>query len=128
MCSKYGWLPFQLTKISLSFSLPVHDWMPPKNGIMGGPSKATTLWSWSQQFFSMVFSGPYQLSLFLTVLLPTKNEMKVQKENRRFNAEAVVANYCFGTWNIGTLKGKSGEVCEVLRRRKVNVCCIQEMR
>ena len=28
--------------------------------------------------------------------------------------ETVVANYHFGTWNIGTLKGKSGEVCEVL--------------
>ena len=55
-------------------------------------------------------------------------KMKVQKENNRFNAETVVANYRFGTWNIGTLKGKSGEVCEVLRRRKVKVCCIQEVR
>ena len=45
--------------------------------------------------------------------------MKV-KENR-FNA-------FFGTWNIGTLKGRSGEVCEVLCRRKVKVCCIQEIR
>ena len=52
-------------------------------------------------------------------------KMKVQKENKRFNAETVVANYCFGTWNINTLKGKSGEV---LRRRKVKVCCIQEVR
>ena len=43
-------------------------------------------------------------------------------------AETVVANYRFGTWNIGTLKGKSGEVCKVLRRRKVKVCCIQEVR
>ena len=39
-----------------------------------------------------------------------------------------MANYCFGTWNIGTLKGKSGEVCKVLCRRKVKVCCIQEIR
>ena len=54
--------------------------------------------------------------------------MKVKKENKRFNAETVVANYRFGTWNVGTLKGKSGEVCEVLRRRKVKVCCIQEVR
>ena len=76
----------------------------------------------------MVFSGPYQLSLFLTVLLPTENEMKVKKENKRFFAETVVANYHFGTWNIGTLKGKSGEVCEVLCRRKVKVCCIHEVR
>ena len=54
--------------------------------------------------------------------------MKHKKENKRFNAETVVANYCFGTWNIGTLKGKSGEVCEVLHRRMVKVCCIQEVR
>ena len=54
--------------------------------------------------------------------------MKLKKENKRFNAETVVANYHFGTWNIGTLKGKSGEVCEVLYRRKVKVCCIQEVR
>ena len=43
--------------------------------------------------------------------------MKVKKENNRFNAETVVANYHFGT-----LKGKSGEVCEVLCRRKVMLC------
>ena len=39
-----------------------------------------------------------------------------------------MANYYFGTWNIGTLKGRSGEVCEVLCRRKVKDCCIQEVR
>ena len=54
--------------------------------------------------------------------------MKMKVKENRFNAETVVANYCFGTWNIGTLKGKSGEVCEVLCRRKVKVCCIQEVR
>ena len=55
-------------------------------------------------------------------------KMKVKKENNRLNAETAVANYHFGTCNIGTLKGKSGEVCEVLHRRKVKVCCIQEVR
>ena len=49
------------------------------------------------------------------------------KENNRFNVETVMANYHFDTWNIGTLKGRSGEVCEVLHR-KVKVCCIQEVR
>ena len=72
--------------------------------------------------------APISCLLFLTVLLPTKMKMKVKKENNRFNVETVVANYHFGTWNIGTLKGKSGEVCEVLHRRKVKVCCIQEVR
>ena len=68
---------------------------------------------------------PISCLLFLTVLLPTNEN---ENENNRFNAEIVAANYHFGTWNIGTLKGKSGEVCEVLRRRKVKVCCIQEVR
>ena len=29
-----------------------------------------------------------------------------------------MANYRFGTWNIGTLKGKSGEVCEVFAQKE----------
>ena len=44
MCSEHGWLPYQLVKISLSFSLPVCDWMPPKNGIVGGPSEVSDRW------------------------------------------------------------------------------------
>ena len=32
----------------------------------------------------------------------------------------------FGTWNVGTLTGRSGEIAEVLERRRVKVCCIQE--
>ena len=33
----------------------------------------------------------------------------------------------FGTWNMGTLTGRSGEIAEVLERR-VKVCCVQETR
>ena len=46
-------------------------------------------------------------------------KMRMKKENNRFNAEIVVANYRFGTWNIGTLKGKSGEVCELWAEGKL---------
>ena len=52
MCSKHGWLPCQLTKISLFFSLPVCNWMPPEIRILGGPSEATTLWSCFSQWSS----------------------------------------------------------------------------
>ena len=31
------------------------------------------------------------------------------------------------TWNIGSLAGK-GEVCEELRKRMIDMCCMQEMR
>ena len=32
-----------------------------------------------------------------------------------------------GMWNIGCLSGK-GEVCEELRKRMIDVCCLQEVR
>ena len=38
---------------------------------------------------------------------------------------------CFGmrvrTWKIGSMSGK-GEVCEELRKRMMDVCCLQEVR
>ena len=34
----------------------------------------------------------------------------------------------FGTWNVGSLSGRSGELVEVLARRKIDFCCIQETR
>lgn len=34
----------------------------------------------------------------------------------------------YGTWNIGTMKGRSVEVVRALSVRKVDVCCLQETR
>ena len=33
-----------------------------------------------------------------------------------------------GAWNIGSLNGKRLDVCEVLRKRMVDVCCFHELR
>ena len=33
-----------------------------------------------------------------------------------------------GTWNVGSLSRKGGEVCEELRKRMIDVCCLQEVR
>ena len=33
-----------------------------------------------------------------------------------------------GTWNIGSLTGKSRELVDVMQRRNLNVLCIQELR
>ena len=33
-----------------------------------------------------------------------------------------------GTWNIGSLSGKGGDVCEELRKRMIDVCCLLEVR
>ena len=39
---------------------------------------------------------------------------------------------CFGVrfwvWNLGSLSGKGGEVCEELRKRMIDVCCLPEVR
>ena len=33
-----------------------------------------------------------------------------------------------GTWKIGSLSGKGGEDCEELRKRMIDMCCLQEVR
>ncbi|XP_070040555.1 uncharacterized protein [Nicotiana tomentosiformis] len=33
-----------------------------------------------------------------------------------------------GSWNIGTLTGKSIELAKILKKRKVNIACVQETR
>ena len=35
--------------------------------------------------------------------------------------------FSFGSYNIGSLNGKSMELCEELVRREVGICCIQEV-
>ena len=34
----------------------------------------------------------------------------------------------FGSWNVGSICGRGTEVCEELRKRKEDVCCLQEVR
>ena len=33
-----------------------------------------------------------------------------------------------GTWNIGSMSGRGTEVCEEQRKRRMDVCCLQEVR
>ncbi|CAH9103179.1 unnamed protein product [Cuscuta europaea] len=42
-------------------------------------------------------------------------------KNRRLNARLR-----FGTWNVGSLTGKSSEVVEVMSRRNISIMCVQE--
>ena len=34
----------------------------------------------------------------------------------------------FGSWNIGSMTGRSGEIADELKNRRVDVCCLQEVR
>ena len=33
-----------------------------------------------------------------------------------------------GTWNAGSMSGRGTVVCDGLRNRRMNVCCLQEVR
>ena len=33
-----------------------------------------------------------------------------------------------GSWNVGSMSGRDTEVCEELRKRRMDVCCLQEVR
>ena len=35
---------------------------------------------------------------------------------------------CFGTVNVGTISGRANEIAEMLTQRKVDLCCLQEIR
>ena len=45
--------------------------------------------------------------------------LKIQKEK---------VGVRFGSWNVGSISGRETEMCEKLRKRKVGVCCLQEVR
>ena len=34
----------------------------------------------------------------------------------------------FGSWNVESFCGRGTEVCEQLRKRKVDMCCLQKVR
>ena len=34
----------------------------------------------------------------------------------------------FGTWNLGSVSGKGGLVCEELGKRIIDVCCLHQVR
>jgi exonuclease III len=46
----------------------------------------------------------------------------------RDGRKADVVGVKIASWNVGSLSKKSGEVVEVLMKRRVDVCCIQEAR
>lgn len=58
--------------------------------------------------------------------LPLKNGLGVPQEPRLGLKKLVAEKIRIGSWNVGSLSGRSREIVEVLRRRKVNILCVQE--
>ena len=48
-----------------------------------------------------------------------------QTVNKRSGAKD---KFRLSSWNVGTMRGRSGEIVETLARRKIDVCCVQEVR
>ena len=48
--------------------------------------------------------------------------------NQQSGTDATNSILRIGSLNVGTMRGRSGEVIETLERRKVDVCCVQEIR
>lgn len=58
-----------------------------------------------------------------------RGEYKIREGRKVFGTrERAKEKIRVGSWNVGSLTGRSGEVVEALYRRKVDICCLQETR
>ena len=58
------------------------------------------------------------------------NGQGVHKIPEKFRSKKsnIGLNVRVGSWNLGSIGGREVKVCEQLRRRKVDMCCLQEVR
>ena len=59
---------------------------------------------------------------------PAHGRSCVNLEHRPIVIQLSRTKFRLGSWNVGTMRGRSGKVVEVLTRRKIDVCCAQEVR
>ena len=52
----------------------------------------------------------------------------VRCEHRQITSQLSQQNFRVCSWNVGTVKGQSNEVAEVMSRRKVDICDLYEVR
>ena len=53
---------------------------------------------------------------------------KQRHQVSRHKSDLKSMNFRAGSLNVGTLKGRAGEVVETLQRRNIDICCVQEVR
>lgn len=54
--------------------------------------------------------------------------VEAQYVNMRIPRKDKIGSVRLGSWNVGSLSGRSLEVTEVLSRKKIDICCLQEVR
>ena len=67
------------------------------------------------------------MALSLQQLLNEQRMLRIP-ELSSFSSCSFGRSFSFGSYNIGSLNGKSIKLCEELVRREVGICCIQEVR
>ena len=81
--------------------------------------------------------GSTPLSTLHVLSVPAYVTMKALKPKRKIECTRawmtrkspnVQFTIHFSTWNVGSMSWKSGEKCEPLKRRYVDICCLQEVR
>jgi len=73
-----------------------------------------------------VISGLPEPALLSTV--PGRDAVRQQAPNGNKRMTDMKQNVRVATWNVGSMTGKSAEVVEVIHRRRIDVCCVQETR
>ena len=58
----------------------------------------------------------------------TQQLLNGQGVRRIYGFKSECHEIAFGTLNVGSLCGRKTEVCEKLRKRRVDVCCMEEVR
>ncbi|XP_065321249.1 uncharacterized protein LOC135928721 [Gordionus sp. m RMFG-2023] len=51
-----------------------------------------------------------------------------KRPNKKWRNQFTGDRVRVATWNVGSMTGRAGEVVDVLHRRHIDVCCIQETR
>ena len=52
----------------------------------------------------------------------------VPGEGERSAGKGISRDICIATLNVGTVRGWSNETVEMLSRRLIDICCVQESR
>ena len=70
--------------------------------------------------------NPQGRSRFDVVRLSDNRSLLQDVQCDRARRQQDMTEFRFATWNIGSMTGKDGEMVEILKKRKIQLCCMQE--
>ena len=70
--------------------------------------------------------NPQGRSRFDVVRLSDNRSLLQDVQCDRARRQQDMTEFRFATWNIGSMTGKDGEMVEILKKRKIQLCCMQQ--